>query len=94
MNTKYTQTTALLRLIVYKLTVMRFPLFIASYLALLAKHSARLTAMHCGRRNRSKSYFQSPIRIRTAELLARFRLAHCVSNLHFVGTGRLDGSET
>jgi hypothetical protein len=39
---------------------------------LTAVHSGRLTAM-VGE-TEVKSYFQSPMRIRTADLLARFRL--------------------
>ncbi len=46
-----------------------------------AKHSGRLIAecILVGD-TEVKSYFKSPIRIRTADLLARFRLARCVSN--------------
>jgi hypothetical protein len=46
-----------------------------------AKHSGRLTAMHSDRRNGSKILLSEPMqRIGTADLLARFRLARCVSN--------------
>ncbi len=45
-----------------------------------AKHSGRLTECILVGETEVKSYFQSPIRIRTSDLLARFRLARCVSN--------------
>ncbi len=45
-----------------------------------AKHSGRLTECILVGETEIKSYFQSPIRIRTADLLARFRLARYVSN--------------
>ena len=75
---------------------MRFPGRI--YSIMHAKHSGRLILLpflppECTAVNRPecilvgetevKSYFQSPTRIRTADLLTRFRLARCVSNYAF-----------
>ena len=59
--------------------VPRICIFIASA-CMHAKHSGRLTECILVGETEVKSYFQSPIRIRIADLLARFRLARCVSN--------------
>jgi hypothetical protein len=57
---------------------------------LTAMHSGRLKVVHSGRETEVKSSFQSPIRIRTADLLARFRLARCVSNKRIGPTIEID----
>ena len=51
-------------------------------------HSGRLTECILVGETEVKSYFQSPIRIRTADLLARFRHARCVSNYMLRNTAK------